>query len=65
LILAITKEKSQLIKEINRPQYKVPSNQDIKTIDDCWPSLSWGYGHSPALKDKCYASLAVAWGPLI
>ena len=27
--------------------------------------MTWGYGHSPALKDKCYATLAIAWGPLI
>lgn len=29
------------------------------------PSLTWGYGHSPVFKDKCYATLVVAWGPLI
>ena len=27
--------------------------------------MSWGYGYSPIMKDKCYANLVVAWGPLI
>ena len=27
--------------------------------------MSWGYGYSPVMKDKCYAQLVVAWGPLI
>jgi len=29
------------------------------------PSLSWGCGHSPAIKDRSHSILAVAWGPLI
>jgi hypothetical protein len=27
--------------------------------------MSWGYGYSPMMKDKCYANVVVAWGPLI
>lgn len=27
--------------------------------------MSWGYGHSPVHKDKCYCQLAVVWGPLV
>ena len=34
-------------------------------LKGCLPSLCWGYGHSPCLKDKCYATLAIGWGPLI
>lgn len=27
--------------------------------------MSWGYGHSPVFKDKCYAYLIIGWGPLL
>lgn len=27
--------------------------------------MTWGFGHSPGLFDKCYATLVVAWGPLV
>lgn len=30
-----------------------------------FPSMSWGYGHSPILKDKVYSLLAIGWGPLV
>jgi hypothetical protein len=29
------------------------------------PSLSWGYGMSPVLKERPHSLLAIAWGPLI
>ena len=27
--------------------------------------MSWGFGHSPVFKDKCYSFLNIGWGPLI
>jgi hypothetical protein len=27
--------------------------------------MTWGYGHSPVFKDKCYAYLIIGWGPLL
>lgn len=65
LVLAITPDSSQLIKEIRRPQYKLASSAELRDLEGCHPALEWGYGHSPALKDKCYATLAVGWGPLV
>ena len=29
------------------------------------PCISWGFGHSPVLKDRPHSMLAVAWGPLV
>lgn len=46
------------------PKYKSAQGV-LKPLKDCPPSIGWGYGHSPVLKDKCYATLAVAWGPLV
>lgn len=46
------------------PQYR-SAEGDLKPLKGCLPSISWGYGHSPVMKDKCYATLAVAWGPLV
>ena len=37
----------------------------LSELKGCLPAITWGHGHSPKLKDKCYATLAVAWGPLI
>lgn len=34
-------------------------------MQNCLPSITWGYGHSPIFKNKCYATIVVAWGPLI
>ena len=65
LVLAITQSKSQLIKKIERPQFKEVSSAELKYVLDSYPSITWGYGHSPVCKDKCYATLAVGWGPLI
>ena len=38
---------------------------EVKEMDDVLPALTWGYGYSPMMKDKCYANLVVGWGPLI
>ena len=40
-------------------------NQQWEDVFPRFPSMSWGYGHSPALKDKCYSILAIGWGPLV
>jgi len=64
LILAITAGKSQLMKEIHRPKYKSTA-LELKDFTASNPSICWGYGHSPVCKDKCYATLAIAWGPLV
>lgn len=29
------------------------------------PSLSWGHGMTPVLKDRPHSILAIAWGPLV
>jgi hypothetical protein len=29
------------------------------------PSLCWGHGMSPILKERPHSMLAIAWGPLI
>lgn len=65
LVLAVNSDSSQLIKEIRRPQYKNPNSLELRELEGVHPALEWGYGHSPALKDKCYATLAVGWGPLV
>lgn len=31
----------------------------------CLPCMGFGYGYTPIFKDKPYALLAVAWGPLV
>lgn len=66
LVLALTHESSQLLKEIKRPLYRSAQTEgEDRELEDCYPALQWGYGLSPALKDKCYATLVVAWGPLV
>jgi len=64
IVLAITKEKSQIVKEFDCPKYKSAINE-IKELNSVLPSITWGYGHSPMMKDKCYATLVIGWGPLI
>ena len=65
-VYAITPSKTQHVKEINVPGFKPDSqSNEIKKLPNCLPSITWGYGHSPFFKEKCYATLAVAWGPLI
>ena len=39
--------------------------EESTSLNDCLPHMAWGFGHSPGLFDKCHATLAVAWGPLI
>jgi hypothetical protein len=52
---------------INKPEKYY--NRDNQTFDPyrplSVPSISWGYGMSPVLKDRPHSMLAVAWGPLI
>jgi hypothetical protein len=31
----------------------------------CIPSMSWGYGMSPVLKDRPHSLLAIGWGPVV
>ena len=65
-VIIVTKDGSRLIKEISRPPYI--TNQAISKvaqIADCYPSLDWGYGHSPIFKDRMYSILAIGWGPLV
>ena len=56
------------MKTIKKPKFK-PSTYEqdhlINDLNDCLPAITWGHGHSPVFKDKCYATLAIAWGPLI
>jgi hypothetical protein len=43
-------------------------NRQKNVLENFWPknpSLSWGHGHSPVLKDRPHTVLAIAWGPLI
>lgn len=64
VIMAITKDKTHVYKEIPRPSYK-DMKGEIQRLKDTPPAITWGYGHSPMMKDRCYATLVVAWGPLI
>ena len=45
--------------------YYSAKKQGSVLVTPRFPSICWGYGHSPALKDKCYSILAIGWGPLI
>lgn len=68
LVFAVNSSKSQLIREIKQPMFNPSVNGDAKQLrelDGIQPSITWGYGHSPVMKDKCYATLVIAWGPLI
>lgn len=47
------------------PKFKRTPNDPMKPIENCLPSVTWGFGHSPIFKDKSYSILAVAWGPLV
>jgi len=64
LIFALSQNKSQLLKEIRRPSY-VGTSETLKRMPEYLPAITWGFGHSPIFKDKCYANLIVAWGPLL
>ena len=65
-MFAVSEKRKELVKEILAPKFLSSGGEgDVKDLKKCTPSLTWGYGHSPVLKDKCYATLVVAWGPLI
>ena len=68
IVVAVSQVQSQVINEINTPESTTSTyDQDhlLSELKDCLPAINWGYGHSPVFKDRCYATLAVAWGPLI
>ncbi len=51
---------------IDRPRkYYSNREQKLKDTKPKLPSLCWGFGHTPKLKDKTYSILALGWGPLI
>lgn len=69
LVYAVSQTRWQLLKQIESPEY-IPPNSPAESGECCIlegvvPQVTWGYGHSPIMKDKCYATLAVAWGPLV
>ena len=57
---------SELLK-ISKPEQFF--NRENETFDPFHPitvpSISWGYGMSPLLKDRPHSMLAVAWGPVV
>lgn len=53
------------MKESRKPKFLASQQKEITDLTGILPSLCWGHGHSPVFKDKCYATLAVGWGPLI
>lgn len=65
MVLAIGKESFEVVKEIHRPKFLPSQGTGISTLENSNPCMNWGYGHSPAFKDKCYATLVVGWGPLV
>jgi len=38
---------------------------DFERFNPLTPALTWGFGHSPVLKDRPHSMLAVGWGPLV
>jgi len=53
-----------MTKPYYRPNEDSPE-EDYKALENVLPSITWGYGHSPIFKNKCYATIVIAWGPLI
>lgn len=41
------------------------STNDYEMFYPVSPCLSWGFGHSPVLKERPHSMLAISWGPLI
>jgi hypothetical protein len=66
LIFSVGAKTSQILKQISVPQYyESPQADTPKRLIDSMPAMAWGFGHSPVFKDRTYAELAVAWGPLV
>eukprot|EP00347_Sterkiella_histriomuscorum_P012402 403368713 len=58
--------KHNLLMTIERPsKFFNKSANELQDFKARVPSLSWGYGHTPAIKDKAHSILAIAWGPLV
>lgn len=51
---------------VNRPErYYNRIKNSVENFKPVVPSLSWGHGMTPVLKDRPHSLLAIAWGPLI
>ena len=65
IVYAVNQNKSQILKEIERPKFQTILGGQPRELLNCQPTMCWGHGHSPVFKDKCYTTLAVGWGPLV
>lgn len=65
-IIEVGPGKHHIIMTIDRPtKYYNKSTNELSDFKPRVPSLSWGYGNTPAIRDRAHSILAIAWGPLI
>ena len=65
IMSVIPNQHTEITRIYRQKNYFSSENKQYQDILPRLPAMSWGFGHSPILKDKMYSILAIGWGPLI
>ncbi len=65
-VYVVSAQKCQYVKEVRRPLYcRADKGGQARELENYYPSIDWGFARTPRISEKHFATLAVAWGPLV